>query len=180
MSGLNRILLLLSRLCIVLAVVCFPAKFSFSFTFLGLANYPTSGAPVSISSGSGVTNVDVVVGIEIDDDSTNGWTLTITSTNGTSTQPRLKNPVNNSFIDYDLEINNISGMLGSGLTQNPPANTTLVFSGNSTVISPTGTASSWTLWYRFDLRMTISDASTVGKLAGTYVDTLNFVLESDD
>ncbi|MBW2324160.1 MAG: hypothetical protein JRF41_11720 [Deltaproteobacteria bacterium] len=180
MSGLNRILLLLSRLCIVLVVVCFPAKLSFSFTSLGPANYPTSSTPVFISDGSGCTNQNVVTGITITDTSVNGWTLTLTSTNGTSTQPRLKNPVNNSFIDYDLEINNISGTLGAGLTQNPPANTTLVFSGNSTVISPTGMASGWTIFYRFDFRMTISDASTVGKLAGTYTDTLNLVLASDD
>jgi len=168
------------NLALFLCVFSLGAVSAMGQTDLGAATYPTSGSPASMSNGSGVTNQDVVTGITIDDSSTLGWTLTVSSTNGPSTQPRLLNSVNSSTIDYDLKINNISGTLGTGLTVSPPANTTLVFSGGSTAIETTGTASSSTINYRFDLRMTIADASTVGKLAGTYVDTLSLLLASKD
>lgn len=147
--------------------------------------YPTNtvtGTPVSISSGVGVTTVNVVTGIEINDRSTNGWTLTITSANGTSNQPRLENTSNNSTIDYSLEINNVGGILATGLTLDPAVNTPLIFNANSTLISPTGTVigNSRTRKFTFDLRMTIADAATVGKLAGDYVDQLTMLIASDD
>ena len=140
------------------------------------ASYPTSSIPVAISDGSGVTNQDVVVSINVQVRQEDGdWTLTITTTNGSTTQPRLKNALNNSTIDYQLQIHNITGTLGSGLTLSPAADTTLVFSGNSTVIRATGTPTTDTN-LTFNLRMTILDASTVGKLAGGYRDTLNLAL----
>ena len=140
------------------------------------ASYPTSSIPVAISAGIGVTNRDVVVRINVQVRQEDGnWTLTITTTNGSTTHPRLKNALNNSTVDYQLQLNNITGTLGSGLTLSPPANTTLVFSGNSTVISATGTASTDTD-LTFNLRMTILDADTMGKLAGDYRDALNLLL----
>ena len=149
------------------------------------ATYPSNtvtGTPISISSGVGCTTVNVVTGISLQDKSANGWTLTITSSNGLSTQPRLQHVLNGTTIDYSLEINNITGTLANGFTQDPPANTTLVFNANSAIISPTGTQikNSKTLAYSFDLRMSISNAATVGKLAGNYVDQLTLILASDD
>ena len=139
------------------------------------ASYPTSSSPVAISAGIGVTNRDVVVRINVQVRQEDGnWTLTITTTTGSTTHPRLKNALNNSTIDYQLQINNITG-LGSGLTLSPAENTTLVFSGNSTVITATGTATTDTD-LTFDLRMTILDDDTMGKLAGDYRDTLNLLL----
>lgn len=152
-------------------------------TALGPATYPSrtsGGTPAGISNGIGITAHDVVTGITIDDDSGAGWTLTVTSTNGTSTQPRLLHSVDGTTIDYDLEINNISGTLGTGLTLSPAANTTLTFAGASTTIDATGTASTSTVNYQFDLQMTISNASTVGKLSGTYDDSLSLLLASND
>jgi hypothetical protein len=140
----------------------------------------TMGIPVSISSGVGVTTVNVVSGIEIKDRSTNGWTLTITSANGTSTQPRLRHEIIASTIDYSLEANYVSGTLAAGLTLVPPYNTTLVFSANSAIITTTGTTAQRTNKLNVDLRMTISDAATVGKLAGNYTDQLTLVLASND
>ena len=152
-------------------------------TSLKVAGYPTSlttGIPISISSGIGATTIDAVTGIEISDRSTNGWTLTITSANGTSTQPRLQHEINGATIDYSLEINNVSGTLATGLTLDPPVNTTLIFNANSTLISPTGTSGGRTKKFMFDLRVSIANAATVGKLAGNYVDQLTLVLASDD
>ena len=157
---------------------------SYAATTLKVADFPRSlaGIPVPISNGIGCTTINVVTGIEISDNSTNGWTLTITSTNGSSTQPRLQHEINGSTIDYILEMNNISGILATGLTLDPPVNTTLVFNANSTIISPTGVApqNGRTKKFMFDLRMSIADAVTVGKLAGNYVDQLTLVVASDD
>lgn len=165
---------------LALATVLFSTSLTFSGpTRLNPASYPTStvgGVPVSISSGTGVTTVNVVTGIRIQvSPADDAWTLTITTTFGSSTQPRLNNPGNNTLIAYELEINNITGTLGAGLTLSPAANTPLVFSGNSTVITASGIASTDTD-LTFDLRMTIFDASTAGKLAGNYVDTLDLLL----
>ncbi|MBW2324161.1 MAG: hypothetical protein JRF41_11725, partial [Deltaproteobacteria bacterium] len=74
----------------------------------------------------------------------------------------------------------IAGTLGTGLTLNPAADTTLIFVGGATTISPTGTASTATVSYQFDLIMTIADAATTGRLAGDYEDALNLTLASDD
>ncbi|NOR45873.1 MAG: hypothetical protein GQ534_09835 [Candidatus Delongbacteria bacterium] len=152
-------------------------------TALKVAGYPTSlttGIPISISSGIGATTIAAVTGIQISDRSTNGWTLTITSANGTSTQPRLQHEINGTTIDYYLEINNVTGTLAPGLTLDPPVNTTLIFNANSTLISPLGTSAGRTNKFMFDLRISIANAATVGKLAGNYVDQLTLVLASDD
>ena len=152
-------------------------------TSLKVAGYPsslTTGIPILISSGVGATTVDVVTGIQVSDRSTNGWSLTISSANGISTQARLQHEINATTIDYSLEINNVTGILAPGLTLTPPVNTTLVFNANSTIISPTGTSTGRTKKFMFDLRMTIANAATVGKLAGNYVDQLTLVLASDD
>lgn len=177
MAGLTRKSLIA---LLALATVLFSTPLTFSGpTKLNPATYLTrtvGGVPVSISSGTGVTTVNVVTGIQIQVSKTeDAWTLTITTTNGSSTQPRLENPGNSTLIDYQLEINNITGTLGAGLTLSPPANTTLVFSGNSTVITASGVASTDTN-LTFDLRMTIAGAATTGKLAGNYVDTIDLTL----
>jgi hypothetical protein len=147
-------------------------------TTLGGMNYPTASSSPSITSGNVITNLNVVTGITINDDSLHGWTLTVNSSNGTSVQPRLWNSINGLNINYDLEINNISGTLDSGLSVSPGENTPLSFSGNSSTISATGNKVSSTDNYSFDLQMTIVDTS--GKLAGDYSDTLTLTLESND
>lgn len=167
-------------------VLIFLSSYSiYAATNLKVADFPSSlatGIPVPISSGIGCTTVNVVTGIEISDNSTNGWTLTITSANGTSTQPRLQHEIIASTIDYILEINNVTGDLAPGLTLVPPVNTTLLFNANSTLISPIGVAppNGRTKKFMFDLRMSIADAATVGKLAGNYGDQLTLILASDD
>ncbi|MBN2790667.1 MAG: hypothetical protein JXR69_10800 [Candidatus Delongbacteria bacterium] len=152
-------------------------------TAVTVDSYPSNlatGIPISISSGVGCTTVNVVSGIEIKDRSLNGWTLFITSANGTSTQPRLQHEINNTTIDYNLEANYNSGTLAAGLTLVPPYNTTLVFNANTALITTTGTTTQRTNKLNFDLRMTIADAATVGKLAGNYTDQLTLVLASND
>ena len=152
-------------------------------TGLTVGAYPTglaTGIPISISSGVGCTTINVVSGIEIKDRSTLGWTLTITSTNGIATQPRLQHEINNTTIDYSLEMNYVSGTLATGLTLVPAYNTTLVFSSSSAVVTTTGTTTQRTNKLNLDLRMSITDADTIGKLAGNYVDQLTLVLASND
>lgn len=183
--NLNSIHILSPKKILVLLVLLGLFSLHAQWPKLEPAVYPTNattGTPVSISSGVGCTTVNVVTGIELKDKSINGWTLTITSTNGISTQPRLQHVLNGTTIDYSLEINNITGTLANGLTQSPAANTTLVFNANSTIISPTGTPlkNARTLAYTFDLRMSIANAATIGKLAGNYTDQLTLILASDD
>ncbi|MBW2093124.1 MAG: hypothetical protein JRI34_13500, partial [Deltaproteobacteria bacterium] len=79
-----------------------------------------------------------------------------------------------------LEIGNVTGTLGTGLTLSPAAGVALTFTGADATISPTGTTTTATTSYQFDLLMTIADAATTGKLAGDYEDTLNLTLASDD
>jgi len=153
-------------------------------TNLTAASYPTdtaTGTPVSISDGTGTTDALVVDDIIIDDNSINGWTLTVTTTNGSAGQPKLLNATDSATtIDYSLEIGNVTGTLGTGLTLSPAAGVALTFTGADATISPTGTATTATTSYQFDLLMTIADAATTGKLAGDYEDTLNLTLASDD
>lgn len=152
-------------------------------TSLTAATYPTNtttGTPVAISDGTGVTDALVVDNIVITDNSIAGWTLTVTTTNGGGGQARLRNPTNATTIDYSLEIGNVSGTLATGLTLSPAVGVALTFVGADATISPTGTATTATSNYQFDLLMTITNAATTGKLAGDYVDTLNLTLSSDD
>ncbi len=149
-----------------------------STTALTAASYPTNtstGTPTAITDGTGCTDVLVVDDIVITDNSIAGWSLTVTQTNG-----NLVNATNSATIAYSLEIGNVSGTLGTGLTLDPAVGTALTFTAGDAVISPTGTATTSTSGYTFDLLMTIADAATVGKLAGDYKETLSLTLASDD
>ena len=151
-------------------------------TSLTAASYPTriGGTPVVISAGAGASDQLVVDNIVITDNSIAGWTLTVTTVNGGGGQARLLNATNSTTIDYSLEIANVSGTLGTGLTLSPAEGVDLTFLGAVATISPTGTATTATSNYQFDLLMTITNGATTGKLAGNYVDTLNLTLSSDD
>lgn len=150
-------------------------------TSLTAATYSTSGSPVGISDGTGITDELVVDNIIIDDNSIGGWTLTVTTLNGASGQAKLLNATDSSTtIDYSLEIGGVSGTLGTGLTLSPAVTVALTFVGTVATISPTGSATTATSGYTFDLLMTIANSATTGKLAGNYVDTLSLLLASDD
>lgn len=153
-------------------------------TSLTAATYPTrtaGGTPVTISDGTGTTDALVVDNIIIADNSIAGWTLTVTTANGSAGQPKLLNATDSSTtIDYSLEIGGVGGSLGTGLTLSPTVGTALTFAGLVATISPTGTATTATSGYTFDLLMTIANSATTGKLAGDYADTLSLTLASDD
>jgi len=152
-------------------------------TALTAATYPTrvaGGTPTPIANGTGTTDALVVDDIIIADNSIAGWTLTVTTANGTATQARLLNATDSTTIDYSLEIGAVAGTLATGLTLSPVVGVALTFAASNATISPTGTATTQTVAYQFDLLMTIANAATVGKLAGDYVDTLTLTLASDD
>jgi len=177
MAGLT--LTLLTFLLALATVLLATTLTSYAPNLLTVSDYPTdtgSGTPASISEGTGVTTINVVTGIRIRvRDQADDWTFTITSTNGTPTQAQLLNVGNPSTIVYTLEYIITAGAVGTGLILSPGPNTTLVFSGNSTVLTASGVSSSDTD-ITIDLRMTIADAATTGKLAGDYVDTLDLTL----
>jgi hypothetical protein len=150
-------------------------------TSLTAASYPTrtgGGTPVTISDGVGCTDALVVDSIVINDNSILGWTLTVTTANGAGAQARLLNAANNTTIDYSLEIGNVSGIpgLGTGLTLSPIVGVALTFGGGDALITATGTATTATTNYEFELLMTITAGATVGKTTGDYVDTLTLTL----
>jgi hypothetical protein len=106
--------------------------------------------------------------------------LTVTTTNGAGTQAKLLNAANNTTIDYSLEIGNVSGTLGAVLILDPAVGVALTFGGGDALITATGTATTATTNYEFDLLMTITNAATIGKTTGDYVDTLHLLLSSND
>ena len=179
--------ILLGSISIVLAALTDSGEVAANLaltTALTPAAYPTrtsGGTPVSITAGSGTTDTTVVSGIAITDNSIGGWTLTVTTTEGSGGQAMLENRTDNATkINYTLEIGNVSGTLGTGLTLSPTVGTALTFSGTDATISPTGAATTATSAYTFDLLMTIANGDTTGKLAGDYGDTLTLTLASDD
>lgn len=152
-------------------------------TALTAATYPSrvsGGTPIAISNGTGATDQLVVDDIIITDNSIAGWTLSVVTTNGSGGQAKLLNATDSSTIDYSVEIGSVAGTLATGLTLDPVVGAALTFSGVTATISPTGTASTETSAYQFDLLMTIANGATTGKLAGDYVDTLSLTLASDD
>jgi hypothetical protein len=147
-------------------------------TELTSATYPTNvstGTPVVISDGSGSSGDVVVSGMAVDDNSAAGWTLTITQTNG-----NLLHETSAATIAYSLVIDLVSGTLGTGLSLSHGDLGALTFVAKVETIEATGSATSITVDYLFDLQMTIADVATIGKIAGNYEETLDFVLASND
>ncbi|MBU4486210.1 MAG: hypothetical protein KKD38_04720 [Candidatus Delongbacteria bacterium] len=149
-----------------------------SGTVLTVAAYPTNtttGTPTPISDGTGCSGVVVVDDIIVNDNSAAGWTLTITQTNG-----NLLHETSAATIAYSLVIDLVSGALGTGLSLSHGDLGALTFVTKVETIEATGSSSSPTVDYLFDLQMTIADLDVVDPLAGNYVETLDFVLASND
>ncbi|MBN2790668.1 MAG: hypothetical protein JXR69_10805 [Candidatus Delongbacteria bacterium] len=142
-------------------------------TALTVGAYPTNtttGTPAPVVAGNAL-DVDVVTGITIDDNSIAGWTLDIVAGTGV-----LTNATNGATMAYTLTMANVGGTLGTGLTLNATTPLTL----GAAAITATGTATTGTAAYSFDLNMDVTAAETAGKLAGDYVDTIAFTLASND
>jgi hypothetical protein len=153
------------------------------------ASYPTNittGTPVEISDGTGCTDVVVVKDMIVNDNSKTGWTLFITQTNGNLLHTVDSTPIaySISFIYADATYTQLDLTYGywyswSGLDP-------LYFDGLQSYFRLRGDSVDdyklglETIDYTFDLLMTITDAATVGKLPGDYVETLSFVLTSMD
>ena len=114
--------------------------------------------------------------IVITDNSIEGWSLDITSTNGGTLNNQTPN---GGTMVYTLTMETTAG-LGLGLTLAPVAGTALTLNPTVTV-STTGPATTASA-YSFTLNMDIAgDATgTLGKLAGDYEDTISFLLSSND
>jgi hypothetical protein len=138
--------------------------------------YPTAAAGTPVSEGVGCTNIVVVNQIGITDNSQQGWSLTVRQNvvGGDS----LKHATSITTIPYSLQINNVNAGLGTGLTMAPEVDTDLSFTTNESVIACTGTATTATTDYTFDLRMTIAAGVMTDKLAGIYEETLLLTLVS--
>lgn len=158
---------------------------STEMTAVSSLNNPTTPTPINLSAGKEAPAALVVWKIIIDNNSPNGWTLKVTTTNGSDGRPTLLNSTDKiTKIDYTLEIGNVSGNLGEGflikLNLSPAAGETLSFIGKDAVISPTGIARTATAKYRFNLLLNITDETSAGKRAGSYEDTLILTLASGD
>lgn len=158
---------------------------STEMTAVSSLNNPTTPTPINFSAGKEAPAALVVWKIIIDNNSANGWTLKVTTANGSAGRPTLLNSTDNiTKIDYTLEIGNVSGNLGEGflikLNLSPAAGETLSFIGKDAIISPTGIARTATSKYRFNLLLNITDETSAGKRAGNYEDTLILTLASDD
>ena len=144
---------------------------------------PTTPTPINLSEGKEAPAALVVREIIIDNNNVNGWTLKITTANGSAGRPALLNSTDNiTKIDYTLGIGSVSGNSGKGLllNLNPATGVTLSFIGKDAIISPTGIARTATSKYRFNLLLNITDETSAGKRAGTYEDTLTLTLTYDD
>ena len=124
-----------------------------------------------------VANVDqldilVVDDLVVNDNSLLGWTLGVVATNGT-----LNCAATSQTIAYTMQIANVSGTLGTGLTLAPASGADITL--GATAISPTGTASTPTVDYTFDIVMDVAAAASANKLVGTYVETLTITLSAD-
>ncbi|NOR45846.1 MAG: hypothetical protein GQ534_09700 [Candidatus Delongbacteria bacterium] len=152
------------------------AEVSIASTFaMTGGTFPTDGSASALTVGADVTDLVVATGMTINDNSVAGWTMTVA---GSATNV-LTCAANSQTIAYSMQIENVSGTLGTGLTLSPAINTDLTFAAGSTAISPTGTASTPTVDYTFDLAMSIASAAHSTKLVGTYVETLTITLAAD-
>ncbi|MCK4979529.1 MAG: hypothetical protein KAS62_03990 [Candidatus Delongbacteria bacterium] len=146
-------------------------------TAITVAAYPTNiatGTPAAISDGTGVAAEIVVNGVAITDNSINGWTLDVVSTNGSV----LINQTDlTTTIAYTLEMSaTTGGVLGAGL--GIVAGSPLALGAGA--IATAGVATTASVAYAFDLTMDITNAATIGKLAGDYADTITLTVASND
>ena len=134
--------------------------------------FSTDGAAQAITAGTLIQDILVVDDLVVNDNSLLGWTLGVVATNGT-----LDCAATGQTIAYTMQIANISGTLGTGLTQAPAAGADITL--GATAISPTGTASTPTVGYTFDIVMDVAAAASADKLVGVYVETLTITLSAD-
>ncbi len=132
--------------------------------------------------------VDVVVveNMVVDDNSKTGWTLTITQTNGNLLHTVTSVPIAYTIIFHSIDatwtqLDTTYGFWYSWSGLDPLEFISKVsyfrLRGDSAYNYVIGLS---TIGCTFDLLMTITNAATVGKLPGDYVDTLSFVLTSMD
>lgn len=151
---------------------------------LTAVNYVTN---LAIVGASGLTNAVIVSGT-INNNDERGWDLTVVSANAGKLQK------GSGGVGRELVYNNITfvgtgGTLGTGLTN--PSNTTrniATGTGAGDVVGTThffthtqlagnGTATSATIDYTFELR--ISASANTSLLSGTYTDTITLTLSND-
>jgi hypothetical protein len=142
---------------------------------------------LDIVAASGLTNAVIVSGT-LNNNDEHGWDLTVTSANAGKLQRGA------GGAGRELAYNNITfvgtgGTLGAGLT-NPSNTTRNVATGagagdvigtthffTNTAFAGTGTATSATVDYTFELR--ISASANTALLSGTYTDTITLTLNND-
>lgn len=137
--------------------------------------FPTDGSPSALTVGADVTDLTVVSGLVVNDNTEAGWTMTVSGTEVLTCSDHTPAQT----IPYTMQINNVSGTLGTGLTLSPAAGTDLTFVSGDATISPTGTATTPTVDYTFDLVIDIASADHSTKLVGTYVETLTITWAAD-
>jgi hypothetical protein len=147
-------------------------------------NYVTN---LDIVGASGLTNAVIVSGT-INNNDENGWDLTVTSANAGKLQ-RGAGGAGRELVYNNITLVSTGGTLGAGLT-NPSNTTRNVATGagagdvigtthffTHTQFAGTGTATSATVDYTFELR--ISASANTSLLAGTYTDTITLTLSND-
>lgn len=147
-------------------------------------NYVTD---LDIVGASGLTNAVIVSGT-INNNDENGWDLTVTSANAGKLQ-RGAGGAGRELVYNNITLVSTGGTLGTGLT-NPSNTTRNVATGagagdvigtthffTHTQFAGTGTATSATVDYTFELR--ISASANTSLLAGTYTDTITLTLNND-
>ncbi|MBN2789883.1 MAG: hypothetical protein JXR69_06815 [Candidatus Delongbacteria bacterium] len=145
-----------------------------TFAFSG-GTFPTDGNASALTVGADVTDLTVVSGLTVNDNSELGWTMSIDGSEVLTCADHTPDQT----IAYTMQIANVSGTLGTGLTLAPAAGADLTFVSGTATISPTGTATTPTVDYSFDLVMDIASAAHSTKLVGTYVETLTITLAAD-
>jgi hypothetical protein len=142
---------------------------------------------LDIVSASGLTNAVIVSGT-INNNDEHGWDLTVTSANAGKLQKGVGG-AGRELVYNNITLVRTAGTVGTGLTD--PSNTTRnVATGTGagdvagtthffthTQFTGTGTATSATADYTFELRITApADASL---LSGTYTDNITLTLNND-
>lgn len=141
---------------------------------------------LDIVAASGLTNAVIVSGT-INNNDEHGWDLTVTSANVGKLQ-KGAGGAGRELVYNNITFASTGGTLGTGLTS--PGATRNVATGagagdvigtthffTNTTFAGTGTATSATIDYTFELR--ISAPANTSLLSGTYTDTITLTLNND-